>query len=50
MGFDQMAMAFYEVECHGKQAMAGLMAQEVDESVLGAMGEILTARENRRHE
>ena len=44
MGYDQKAMAIYEVECHGKQAMAGLMALEVDESVLGAMGEILTAR------
>ena len=44
MGYDQKAMAIYEVECHGKQAMAGLMALEVDESVLSAMGEILTAR------
>lgn len=44
MGYDQKAMAIYEVECHGRQAMAGLMALEVDESVLGAMGEILTAR------
>lgn len=42
--YDLKAMSIYEVECHGKQAIAGLMALEVDESVLGAMTEILTAR------
>ena len=44
MGYDHKAMAIYEVECHGKQALAGLLALELDAGVLGAMGEILTAR------
>ena len=44
IGYILKAMSIYEVECHGKQAIAGLMALELDESVLGAMTEILNAR------
>lgn len=44
IGYTLKARAYREVEHHGKQAIAGLMALELDESVLGAMTEILTAR------